>query len=247
MSGNGEPYYRADLALVHHRGFGFHASACAPGVLALLEPVQARGGWVLEFGCGSGLLTRHLVRAGHRVIASDASPAMLELAREYLGAEAPELRQLILPMDELPPVDAIVGIGHPISYLPDAAAIDAALVGFARALRPGGVLAFDICDLRYGTVDRGPVGTGRVGDDWAIVIEYSTPSPDRFVREMTLFVPNSDGTWRRDEERHENVLVDTTRLPERLAELGIEAEIRPSFGEETLPEGLHVVVGRAPA
>ena len=26
-----DPYYRRDLALVHHRGFGFHARACAPG------------------------------------------------------------------------------------------------------------------------------------------------------------------------------------------------------------------------
>jgi hypothetical protein len=37
-----DPYYRRDLALVHHRGFGFHARACAPGILALLaaEGVQ---------------------------------------------------------------------------------------------------------------------------------------------------------------------------------------------------------------
>lgn len=31
-----EPYYRADLALVHHLGFGFHADDCAPGILELL-------------------------------------------------------------------------------------------------------------------------------------------------------------------------------------------------------------------
>jgi len=29
------------------------------------------------------LLTRHLLDAGHRVIATDASPAMVELARQY--------------------------------------------------------------------------------------------------------------------------------------------------------------------
>ena len=77
MSPIADPYYRPDLALVHHLGFGFHAEACAPGILALLETVRERGGVVLELGCGSGLLTRHLVEAGHRVIATDASPAML--------------------------------------------------------------------------------------------------------------------------------------------------------------------------
>jgi 2-polyprenyl-3-methyl-5-hydroxy-6-metoxy-1,4-benzoquinol methylase len=76
-----EPYYRRDLAYVFDQGYGFHAEACAPGILALLEPVRARRGLVLEIGCGSGLLTNRLVQAGHRVIATDASPAMLDLTR----------------------------------------------------------------------------------------------------------------------------------------------------------------------
>jgi SAM-dependent methyltransferase len=239
----GHSYYDADLSFVHHRGFGFHASACAPGVLSLLEPVRERDGVVLEFGCGSGLLTRHLVDAGHRVIATDASPAMLELAREYLGADTLEFQRLRLPDDPLPEVDAIVGIGHPISYLPDAEAIDRALQAFAGALRPHGVLAFDVLDLAYGAADRGAVGSGRVGPDWAVVIEYAHPAPDKFVREHTSFVPAGDGSWRRGFERHENILIDTSVLPERLAALGITAELRPAFGEETLPEGLHVIAG----
>src|SRR5258708_29343522 len=90
------PIYRRDLAPAHHLGFGFHAEACAPGILALLAPVRARGGLVLELGCGSGLLTRELTSAGHRVVAADASPAMLQLARGY--APQADLRQLTLPL-----------------------------------------------------------------------------------------------------------------------------------------------------
>ena len=78
-----DPYYGAALAKIHHEGFGFHADACAPGILAHLAPVHARDGLVVEVGCGSGLLTKHLTDAGHRVIATDASPAMLDIAREY--------------------------------------------------------------------------------------------------------------------------------------------------------------------
>ncbi len=76
-------YYQHDLALVHARGFGQHADRCAPGVLDLLAPV--RDGLVLEVGCGAGALTRHLLAAGHRVIATDASAAMVSLARAALG------------------------------------------------------------------------------------------------------------------------------------------------------------------
>ena len=239
-----EPYYRRDLARVHHEGFSFHAAKVAPGVLALLEPVRASGGLVLEFGCGSGLLTRELVAAGHRVVATDASPAMVDLAREVApGAEGFAI--LALPDDPLPAADAIVGVGHPINYLPSLPAILAAIRAMAEALHPGGLLAFDVCDLAYGarTVD-GMASRGWVGDDWGLITEFSAPSPDRFVREMTIFSRNDDGTWRRDRERHDNVLLDVTTIPPLLAAHGVEAEVRDAFGTERLPPGLKVIVGR---
>jgi SAM-dependent methyltransferase len=245
VSGREDPYYRRDLALVHHRGFGFHADDCAPGILALLEPVRAADGLVLELGCGSGLLTRHLLDAGLRVIATDASPAMLDLARE-VAPDAEDIRLLALPNDPLPEADAIVGVGHVLNYLPDEPAIDRGLVAIAEALRPRGVLAIDLCDLEWAAARRGLRDLGRVGEDWAIVTEFSIPSPDRFVRQMATFIRNDDGTWRRDDERHDNVLIDTSRVPALLARHGVEAEVRGSFGSESLPIGLRAVVGRRP-
>jgi SAM-dependent methyltransferase len=247
VSTHEEPYYRRDLALVHHLGYGFHAAACAPGILDLLAPVRARGGLVLEIGCGSGLLTRELIAAGHRVIATDASPAMLEIARDLVGVGAEDVRRLTLPRDPLPAVDAVVGVGHAINYLPDIDAIEQALVAIASAIRPGGLLAVDICDLEWGRARQDSPNLGRSGSDWAIITEFSMPSPERFVRGITTFVPNGDGSWRRDFEHHENVLIDTSRLPALFNEHGIEAAVTSSFGDETLPAGLRAIVGRRPA
>jgi SAM-dependent methyltransferase len=238
-------YYREDLALVHDRGFGFHAAACAPGIVAFLEPLRSSGGIVLELGCGSGLLTRELVAAGHRVIATDASPAMLKLAKERLGRRAVEIRELTLPDDPLPAADAIVAVGHPLNYLPDAASIERALVAIAHALNPGGRLALDMCDLEWGRARVDALSFGRAGPDWAIITEFSTPTPDRFVRDMTTFVPNPDGSWRRDGEHHENTLVDTAAIPGLLEPHGISASVAPAFGQETLPTGLHAITGYA--
>ena len=238
-----DPYYRPDLALVHHLGFGFHAEACAPGIVALLEPVRDQGGLVLELGCGSGLLTRHLVDAGHRVVATDASPAMLDLARDH-AAGAEDIRLLTLPDDPLPPADAIVSVGHALNYLPDEAAVDRALVAIAGALRPGGLLALDLCDLAWSEAGRGGPPQAWVTDDWAIVVARSSPSPNRVARAITTFVRRPDGLWRRDDERHENVLVDASRVPALLAEHGLEATLAPSFGTERLPDGLVVVIAR---
>jgi len=240
------PYYRRDLARIHHLGFGFHADDTAPAILALLAPVRERGGVVLELGCGSGLLTRHLLDAGHRVIATDASPAMLELARE-VAADAEEVHELVLPDDPIPPADAIVSVGHVLSYLPDAASIERALVAAAEALQPGGVLALDIYDLEYARARSEPGRFGWVGDDWALVTLTSVPSPDRFVRQMATFVRNEDGSWRRDDERHDNVMIDTSLIPALLSEHGVAATVGSSFGGERLPAGLRTVIGHRPA
>ena len=238
-----DPYYRAALAYVHDQGFGFHATRCAPDILTLLEPVLASGGTVLELGCGSGHLTRHLVAGGHRVIASDASEAMLDLTREHVPG-AVDVVRITLPDDPLPPADAVVSVGHALSYLDSEAAIHRALAAAAGALRTGGVLALDLCDLSYGEHGSDTARVGWAGDDWALVTAYSRPQPDRFVREMSAFVRTEDGTYRRDDERHDNVLIDTAPLPDMLAALGVEAEVRPSFGAQPLPEGLVAIVGR---
>jgi hypothetical protein len=61
---------------------------------------------------------------------------------------------------------------------------------------------------------------------------------------MTTFVRNPDGTWRRDDERHDNVLIDTARVPALLADHDVDATVQSAFGDEQLPDGLAAIVGR---
>ena len=234
-------YYRDDLALVHHLGFGFHADATAPGILALLEPV--RGGLVLELGCGSGLFTRYLVEAGHRVVATDASPAMLALARNTTpGADGTAARSPRRPSARCPTRSSRSATSSATSS--DEAAVDRALAAAADALRPGGVLALDLCDLR---LRRDACTTNRtraslIADDSAIVTRFSlTEAEPLRPRNRSAFLGSEDGTWRRDDERHENVLVDTACLLPRAWSPSPESE---SFGDEDLPDGLVAIVGR---
>ena len=175
-------------------------------------------------------------------MATDASPAMLDLAREYVP-QAMAIEQLTLPDDPIPEADAIVSIGHALSYLPDEPAVERAFLAAAGALRRDGILAIDICDWEWGQARQHAPNAGWVGDDWALVTEFSTPSPDRFVRQMAIFTRNEDGSWRRDDERHDNVLIDTSMIPALLRRIGVSATVRGSFGEETLPTGLRVVIG----
>jgi SAM-dependent methyltransferase len=243
VSDTAYPYYRANLARVHDLGFGFHADACAPGILGLLGSVRERNGLVVEVGCGSGQLTRHLLEGGHRVIATDASPAMLDLARRH-APNVEDLRLVVLPDDPIPAADAIVSVGHVLSYLPDEAAIRRALRAICSAVRPGGIIALDICDLKWGETRRNAPPSASVNDEWVLVTRFSVPAPSRFVREMTTFLRNEDGSWRRDDERHDNVLIDTSCVPALLREYGVDATVGSSFGYEPLPAGLVTIIGR---
>jgi SAM-dependent methyltransferase len=236
------PYYRADLARIHHEGFGFHADAVAPGILKLLEGVRERDGLVLEIGCGSGLLTKYLVDAGHRVLATDCSAAMVGLARVYVRG-AVGVEQLCLPDDVVPDADAIVSVGHPLSYLDDEKQLDRSLTKIARALRVGGMLAFDICDFRWGEARRDQPPMVWFGEDWVLITRTSVPDRRTFRREMTTFFRATDELWRRDDEIHDNVLVDVSKIPSLLARNGIRAEVKASFGDESLPTGLVAVIG----
>ena len=60
---------------------------------------------------------------------------------------------------------------------------------------------------------------------------------------MTTFVLTDEGTWRRGEEVHENILIATSEVPTLLAEQGVAADVREAFGTETLPVGLKAIIG----
>jgi hypothetical protein len=85
---------------------------------------------------------------------------------------------------------------------------------------------------------------GRAGEDWAVITATSLPAPDRFVRQITVFIRDKDGSWRRDDERHDNVLIDTAQVSALLAAEHIEVTVTSAFGTEQLPTGLAVLIGR---
>ena len=188
--------YDEDLAYTHDRGFGHVAEDAARYVLTLL-PGHAS---VVELGCGSGITARRLTDAGHDVTGIDQSEALIALARE----RAPEARFTVgsFVTEPLPGCDAVLAIGEVLNYLFDEGNTRAALPQlFARidaALRPGGLLLFDLAGpgvLR---------GDGRrhfsAGADWAVLVEYREQG-DLLTRRITSFVERGAG-YRRSEEVH---------------------------------------------
>jgi SAM-dependent methyltransferase len=115
---------------------------------AVLDLTVARGE-LLDLGCGSGELARHLATVGYRVTGCDIAPRMLrqatvadrEHAVRWIRLE-PCWRTLPFTADSL---DAIVAASV-LEYVRDPAAV---LAECARVLRPGGVLLCTVPDLTH--------------------------------------------------------------------------------------------------
>ena len=227
------PYYEEPLARIHHEAYGQFADLVAPGVLERLGDPKS----VLELGAGSGALTRHLLRAGHQVVSTDASPAMVELASRHVPEAKPRI--LELPDDPIPEADVIVAVGHVFNYLDNEGDVTAALLAAGRALRPGGLLLTDLLDLSYGETRSQPTEHRVEGDGWVMTTHLDLQSSTRFVRTMTI--ETVEGVT---QEVHTNVLVNVEELAQNLDSEGFPTSVSDSFGSETLPPGFRVLEAR---
>lgn len=126
---------------------------------------------VLELAAGTGLLTRELVDAGHRVTATDLNPPMVAWGQAHVPeASWSEVDALDVPFDDAS-FDAVV-CGFGVMFFPDRVQ---AYREVRRVLRPGGSFVLSVWD----TVDQVPF-TADLYEE--LQARYPGNAPDFFVR-----------------------------------------------------------------
>jgi 2-polyprenyl-6-hydroxyphenyl methylase/3-demethylubiquinone-9 3-methyltransferase len=135
----------------------------------------------LDAGCGTGTLSRYLATKGCRVIGVDASPRMIEIAREQAKKDVRSAQMRFDAVQketiaQLPNATASLdGIlcSSVLEYMPNA---EHCLASFARVLKPGGALLISVPNAQS-VVRRAQVNghkMGRLlGRSWLNFIEYS--------------------------------------------------------------------------
>lgn len=235
--------YGEDLAYIHHVGFADFAERSAPSVLALLRRAGVHDGQVVELGCGSGITARRLTRAGYTVLGIDQSAAMLRLARRT--APAARFRRASFLAAPLPPCDAVLALGEVLNYAFDAAVGLPALRRLFRqvhaALRPGGVLIFDVAGPgRNADAPR----AFREGPDWAVGVQRQVRGRT-LTRQITSF-RRLGARYRRSEEVHHLRLYRPPDVAAALRQAGFRVRVLRGYGRMRLAPGLAAFLATKP-
>jgi len=226
--------YDEDLAYIQAAGFGGMASAVAPQIVAMLRSRGIAGGTIGDIGCGAGVTTRHFLDAGYDVWALEPSLSLLEIARGR-AQQARFLPPASVYESQLPQADALIAIGEPLNYHPPNRDAEARLGGFfvqaATALRPGGLLIFDV-------IVRGePSLSARnwtAGDDWAVLAETIEDSTGGWLRrEIQTFRRIGNGYRRRYETHHVRIF-DPDALSAALLRAGFDVRSAITYGTYAL-------------
>jgi len=164
----------------------------------------ARGGApVLDLGCGSGLLTERIAKAGVQVLGVDGSRPMLRRARKRCSTQAGRVRLVArdLAALRLPPVHTLAVACHDVlNHQPSEAALRRVLGSVRRALAPGGLFVFDALTdwaFEHYWADNTHRLEGPHGDLW-MDCDYD-PARRRGTVQMTAYVKDARGRYARHE------------------------------------------------
>lgn len=185
----------------------FDAPAWANYYLQLIARAGVQPRTMCDCACGTGALTIPFSRHGIRVTGVDLSEEMLEQAarkaREAGSAQIVFVHQDMCRLNLPRPVDALVCGCDGVNYLLTQERLRAFFSAVHRAIRPGGVLAFDISS---GYKLEKVLGDGFFGEerDEVAYLWSNQYDPERrtVTMDLTFFRKEASGLYRRFSERH---------------------------------------------
>ena len=202
----------------------FDYPAWAAYYLALLRRAGVEPRALCDCACGTGSLSVEFARSVPRVTGVDLSPEMLEAAAEKARKQGARIQFVCQDMAKLRlprPVDAIVCGCDGVNYLTTDAQLNAFFRAAHDALRPGGALAFDVSSPYKLRKILGNAFFGEERDEVAYLWQNSLEG-DIVTMDLTFFLREADGRYRRAAETHRQRAHEPDRLVHILNACGFE-------------------------
>ena len=192
----------------------------------LLREYQVTDGLVLELGCGTGSMTELLAGEGYDMIGVDNSEEMLEEAMEKKAFSGHDILYLLQDMREFElygTVRAVVSVCDSMNYILEEEELLQVFRLVNNYLDPGGVFIFDMNTLyKY----RDVIGDTTIAENreegsfiWENFFDEETGINEY---ELTLFLPEENGLFRKYEEVHRQRAYGLDTVKELLVQAGLE-------------------------
>lgn len=193
----------------------------------LLSIYGVREGKICECACGTGGLTIPLFRRGFQVTGADVSQEMLWQAAQKSrkqGASIPFVRQDMRALNLHRPMDAVLSTCDGVNYLLTEEDLLSFFRSAHRSIRPGGAFLFDVSTPHKlkDILCSGLFGEDR--EDITYIWQNTWHEKRKTVElDLTFFVRDEDGKYRRIDERQHQRAWDQQTLKETLWHAGFRA------------------------
>lgn len=196
-------------------------------LIRLLHEYGVEDGLIVDLGCGTGKITRLLADAGYDMIGVDNAAEMLEIAREEQEEEErDDIWYLLQDMRELElsgTVNAMVSICDSMNYILEEEDLKEVFQRVKEYLQPGGVFIFDLNTIhKY----RDLIGETTIAEnrEEGSFIWDNYFYEDEMVNEyeLTLFIREDSGLYRKYEETHYQRAYDLDTVKRLIKEAGLE-------------------------
>lgn len=158
---------------------------------------------VLDAACGTGQHTLALKEWGYLPTGVDASPLMIQRARQNAASRGIDVPFHIARFDELPhlflsPFDAVICLGNSLPHVTSDDQLDRSLSGMANVLRPGGVLILHNLNYDRRWVERPrffKLDSGVIEEQEVLVWRLADYEETSITFHTALFQREDEGKW----------------------------------------------------
>lgn len=194
-------------------------------VKEFLEHYGIRDGLVLELGCGTGTFTELLSRGGYDTIGIDSSADMLEIAlekKERSGSDILYLQQDMREFELYGTVRAVVSVCDSMNYIGTEEELTQVFSLVNNYLDPGGIFLFDLKTPYYFREVMGDCVLAENQEEGSYIWEnyyYEEEQVNEY--DLTLFVKEPSGLFRKYQETHYQKAYETETVLHLLKEAGL--------------------------
>lgn len=197
-------------------------------IVKVLQRYGIQDGLVCELGCGTGIMTELLSRAGYDMIGIDCSEEMLTEAMEKKVLSGQDILYLLQDMREFElygTVKAVICILDSLNYMTEEEDLLKVFRLVNNYLDPGGLFLFDInTEYKY----RELLGNRAIveqREEGSFIWENDYDS-ESGIHEyaITLFLPAENGLYEKHEEFHYQKAWTPSQVTEMLVKAGLQVE-----------------------